>query len=243
LLGVLAPLIASFGGRAPRAPAPAHGWFGLAFATLVLACYLPYSPFDEWWYLRFLLPAIPVLLLLTTPVLVRLASCAPAAARGPLLVTAVALLAAHYLSTANTGGAFDLRRLESRYVTAGAFTSTRLPGNALLLSMQESGPLRMYGRRATVRYDRLDPAGLDAAVEDLVRAGFQPYFVLEAWEEAQFRDRFARSSALGLLDWPPMAEIGRRVKVRFYDPRDRDRFLAGEHVGTVRDPADARGVR
>jgi hypothetical protein len=35
-----------------------------------------------------------------------------------------------------------------------------------------------------------------------------------------------------------MAEVGWPVKVRFYDPRDRERFLAGEHITTVRDPAD-----
>jgi hypothetical protein len=244
LIGLAAPIAGLIAqrkdGSAPTAP---PGWIGLAFAALVLACYLPYSPFEEWWYLRFLLPAIPVLLLLTTPVLVRLASRAPAAARGPLLAAAVMFLAWHYLATAADRSAFDLQRLESRYVTAGAFASTRLAGSALLLSMQESGPLRMYGGRTTVRFDRLDPDGLDAAVASLVRAGFQPYFALEAWEEAGFRARFAGHSALGLLDWPPMAEIGGQVKVRFYDPQDRKRFLAGERVATFRDPAGVRGVR
>jgi hypothetical protein len=149
----------------------------------------------------------------------------------------------HYVATAAERSAFDLQRLERRYVAAGAFASRGLPGDAVLLSAQESGPLRMYGGRTTVRFDRLDPRGLDAAVQFLDHAGYRPYFVLEAWEEVQFRDRFARSSALGLLDWPPMAEIGRGVRVRFYDPRDRERFLAGEHVATVRDPAYVRGVR
>jgi len=77
----------------------------------------------------------------------------------------------------------------------------------------------------------------------LARAGRRPYFVLEAWEEAQFRERFAGSSALGLLDWPPMAEVGAPVKVRFYDPRDRRRFLAGEPVTTARDVMGNRSRR
>ncbi len=38
---------------------------------LVTACYLPYSTFDDWWYLRFLLPLIPVLLILAMAVLVQ----------------------------------------------------------------------------------------------------------------------------------------------------------------------------
>jgi hypothetical protein len=243
LAGVVAPLAAWLWRQDAGTPSPLQGCLGLAFAALVLACYLPYSPFEEWWYVRFLLPAVPVLLVLATPLFDRLASRAPAALRAPLLVAGVGLLGAYYLSVANDRSAFDLRRLESRYLAAGAFASRSLPANAVLLSVQESGPLRMYGGRTTVRFDALDPGGLDAAVHFLDRAGYRPYFVLEAWEEAQFRDRFARSSALGLLDWPPMAEVGRPVKVRFYDPRDRQRFLAGESLTTAREPIDDRGRR
>jgi hypothetical protein len=94
-----------------------------------------------------------------------------------------------------------------------------------------------------VRFDRLDPGGLDAAVEGLVGAGFQPWFALEAREEADCRARLAANSLLGLLDWPPMAGIGRPMKVRFHDPRDRQRFLAGAHVETSRDPDSSRAPR
>lgn len=244
LLGLAAPLMAWFRRRrTPGMPSSAPGWLGLAFVALVTACYLPYSPFEEWWYLRFLLPALPVLLILASSVLLRLVSTTPAAVRAPLLVAGVALLGWHYVATARERSAFALDRLESRYLTAGAFASHELPRNAVLLSVQESGPLRMYGLRTTIRFDHLDPQGLDNAVQFLDRAGHQPYFVLEAWEETQFRDRFARSSPLGLLDWPPIAEVGRPVKVRFYDPRDRQRFLAGEPIATVRDPVEGRGPR
>ena len=244
LIGVAAPFArhaARRGAKGAASQLPA--WFGLAAVAVVVACYLPYSPFEEWWYLRFLLPAIPVLLILTTPILVRCAAAAPAAARAPLLIAGVGLLASYYVFTASERSVFDLQRLESRYVAAGAFASQQLPQNAVLLSVQESGPLRMYGSRTTVRFDYLDPAGLEAAVRFLERAGSRPYFALEAWEETQFRERFARSSPLGLLDWPPMAEVGRPVKVRFYDPRDRERFLAGEPVATARDPLEERGRR
>jgi hypothetical protein len=224
--------------RAPGIPPQAQAWLGLAFAASVVACYLPYAPFEEWWYLRFLLPAIPVLLLLSTSLLVGLSSAMPSVVRAPLVAAAVALLAVQYVATAADRQAFALRGLESRYETAGRFAARELPSSAVLLSVQESGSLRMYGNRTTLRFDHLDPQGLEAAVAFLDRTGNRPYFVLEAWEEAQFRDRFSRSSALGLLDWPPMAEVGSPVKVRFYDPRDRERFLAGERITTVRDPAD-----
>ena len=237
LLGLAAPLAARFWKPAtPGAPPFAQAWFGLGFAAVVLACYLPYSPFEEWWYLRFLLPAIPVLLILATAVLVRFALALPAAMRVPLVVSCVGVLAWHYVTIAGERSAFALDRLESRYLAAGAFASRTLPERAVLLSVQESGTLRMYGGRTTVRFDRLDPQGLDAAVQFLEREGHRPYFVLEAWEEASFRERFAASSPLGLLDWPPLAEVGTPVRVRFYDPRDRQRFLAGDAVTTTREP-------
>jgi hypothetical protein len=242
LLGLAGPAVAAWRRRlASGSPSPGHGWFGLAFTAVVVSCYLPYSTFDDWWYLRFLLPLIPVLLVLTMPVLVQSVSHAPAMLRVPMLATVVGLLATYCVSLAVERDAFRLQRLESRYEAAGAFAAGQLPANAILLSVQESGPLRMYGGRTTVRFDYLDPHGLDAAVAFLDHAGYRPYFALEAWEEAQFRDRFSRHSALGLLDWPPVADVGKPVRVRFYDPRDRRRFLAGEPVATSRSPTAARG--
>ena len=44
------------------------------FIALVLICYLFYSPFDAWWYLRFLLPAFPPLLVLMSVALVSMAT-------------------------------------------------------------------------------------------------------------------------------------------------------------------------
>jgi len=244
LIGLAAPFATrSRPTGSPGASEPAQAWFGLGFAALVLACYLAYSPFEEWWYLRFLLPAIPVLLVLAAAVLNRLALAAPAVTRVPLLTACIGLLAWHYVATAGERSVFALDRLESRYLAAGAFASRSLPEGAVLLSVQESGPLRMYGGRTTVRFDHLHPQGLDAAVQFLDREGRLPYFVLEAWEEARFRERFAAFSPLGLLDWPPVAEVGRPVKVRFYDPRDRQRFLAGEPVATAREPRDGVGRR
>jgi hypothetical protein len=257
LLGLAAPALAWLDLSRPRgmttgtagtagAPAatsdvmrPGAAWFGLGFAALVLAAYLPYSPFTEWSYLRFLLPGLPVLLILSAAVLLRPIGLLPASARVPTVILAVSLLAGRYVSTAAGRDAFNLQRIESRYQDAGAYAATSLPSTAILLSVQESGPLRHYGGRTTLRFDHLDPQELDSTVNYLERAGYRPYFALEAWEEAQFRDRFGRATVLGQLDWPPAAEIGSPVKVRFYDPRDRERYFAGDHVPTVRAGPDS----
>jgi hypothetical protein len=240
-LALAAPAMAwlgrgSAGASAENRTRPALTVFSLGFVLLVLASYLPYSPFDEWWYLRFLLPALPLLLILTSGVLLGLAERIPAWLRVPVVALALTALATHYVATARDRQTFELHELESRYVAAGTYAARRLPAAAVLLSVQESGSLRLYGGRTTIRFDHLDPQGLDAAVHYLQQTGYQPYFALEAWEETQFRDRFSRASGLGRLDWPPVAEVGHPVKVRFYDPRDRQRFLDGDTVTTFKEP-------
>lgn len=57
---LLLALAAPFAARGNRAV-----WLLLALAATTLACYLPYTVFDDWWYTRFLLPAIPALILLS----------------------------------------------------------------------------------------------------------------------------------------------------------------------------------
>lgn len=43
-------------------------------------------------------------------------------------------------------------------------------------------------RTIAVRYDLLAPANLDQVIDDLRRLGYQPYFLLDDWEEPMFRD-------------------------------------------------------
>lgn len=244
LVCLAAPLAGRLSRRSqPGPPDAAWGWIGLAFACIVVFCYLPYAVFDDWWYLRFLLPAIAVILVLCAAVWERIVDATPAAWRLAALTAGIGLLATFYVVTARHGDTFQLRRFESRYAAAGAFASEHLPAGAVLFAMQESGSLRLYGGRTTIRFDHIDPRGLDAAIAFLDQSGRRPYFALESWEEDQFKDRFAPHSPLGRLDWPPMAEVGRPVKVRFYDPRDRARFLAGEPVATSRDRRDMPAAR
>jgi len=79
----------------------------------------------------------------------------------------------------------------------------------------------------SVVWDELDPAWLDEAVATLRKRGLDPYFVLDAGEEALFRARFGQdpSNVLAALDWPPLAEVGSQVRV--YAPGDRERYLKG----------------
>jgi hypothetical protein len=191
--------------------------------------YLPYAVFDEWWYLRFILPAVLLLLILSVAVIDAL--CRRIHARAATVaIAAVTLLWVAALGRESLDrGVFELKRLESRYVRAGAFVARRLPANAVVVTSWESGSVRFYSGRRTLVWDGLDPKWLDDALAFVRRRGLEPYLLFERWEEPLFRKRFA-GSALSALDWPPMAEIAGQVRV--YKPSDRERYIQGLDVPT-----------
>jgi hypothetical protein len=197
----------------------------LAFSTAVFASYVAYIPYDDWWYLRFLLPAMPLLIALTAAVLTTLGARLPIRMRAAAGVSCGALLVVFFVHTANTKGVFRLHAFESRFRDAGRYVAVKLPERAVVLSVWQSGSVRYYGGRLSVLFDQIEPEWLDRAVAFLEREGRPPYILLEAWEEPAFRARFERHSEYGALDWPPMAQIG--TEVRLYNPADRARYYAG----------------
>jgi hypothetical protein len=211
-------------------------WSLAVFVLLVTACYLAYFPFPEWWYLRFLLPGVPVLLALAVGGASALMSRRASHLRAPILVTLCVSLATWYVSVARSRDAFALRGFERRYLEAGRYARQHLPERAIVLAVQHSGSLRYHGGRLTLRWDYLDPAWLDRALGWLDAQGYRPYLLLDPFEEADFRKRFRGHSVYGDLDWPASAEIGGTARVRLYDPADRDRFLAGAHLVPRRFP-------
>ena len=224
------------------APLVLPGWLTallLTFAIVNVACYLPYVVFNDWWYLRFMLPAIAVLLVLMVATIDSIAARAFQArdtqssqthrVRAALLGVFAAAMCFVFIREARARSVFDLPRLESRYERAGRYVDQRLPDNALVITSWESGSVRFYSNRKTLVWDALDPAWLDRAIAFSRTRGLEPYLLFERWEEPLFRQRFAGSSS-GALDWPPAAEIAGQVRI--YRPEDRDRYLKGEGTPT-----------
>jgi hypothetical protein len=211
-------------------------WLLWTFAVAVIVSYLFYAPFgrDEWGYLRFLLPAFPPLLILSV------AACVDGLTRtrlrrmgaAVLIVIACGALVAWQGREAVRRGAFNLRIAERRYVDIGSYIGRMMPSNAIFFAAAQSGSIRYYSNRLTVRFDLLEPHRLDYAMTALAQQRFHTYIALEENEEPQFRDRFGAFSELGRLDWPPIVERSEPVRVKIYDPADRRRFLAGEALGT-----------
>jgi hypothetical protein len=124
----------------------------------------------------------------------------------------------------------DLQRLERRFRTTGDLVRDRLPARAVFITVWQSGTLRYHAGREAILWDAVAPDALDAAVHWLGSQGFEPYLLLEEWEEPLFRQRFGVASTLGALDWPPRFEIERQVRI--YSPADRERYRAGADVRT-----------
>jgi len=188
------------------------------FAVAVAASYLPYLVFEDWWFLRFFLPALPVLLVSMTASLFWMLAHLPAAVRTFGFVALATFLVSHQLRFAIDAGLTRLQRSDRRFVTVARFIEQSLPPNAVFLTLQHGGSVRHYANRLTVRFDRVS-TGLDDALASLERAGWQPFILLEDWEEPQFKAQFGVSSESGRLAWRPYARLSEPGGVNIYDVR------------------------
>ncbi|MCU1381662.1 MAG: hypothetical protein JWL71_359 [Acidobacteria bacterium] len=200
--------------------------------AIVLLSYLFYKPFDVWWYLRFLLPMWPVMMLLTAAACEGIARRWLGAAYPIAVAAAVAFLAVHGVRAAADRRAFDLRNSERRYLDVARFVAGHTDPKAVILSVQHSGSLRIYADRLTLRYDALDPLWLDRVVAYLQSIGRHPYYVLDGGEVDAFRQRFGGANRSGALDWPPMATLGGTIAV--YDPLDLRQGAAPLAIASTR---------
>jgi hypothetical protein len=224
-----------------------HAVLLLAFASVVFLSYLFYTPFgrEEWTYLRFLLPAYPPLLVLAVAVVVELldrpiARDALHLRPGVVACVACVALAGWQSRTSIVRGALDARSIERRYVDVGRYVDVALPGNSIFIAGVHAGSIRYYSGRLTISYERLERRWLDDAVNELRARGFHPLIALEEGEEGSFRERFAELNALGRLDWAPIAERHEPIRVRIFDPADRERFQRGEPIQTQTIPSARR---
>jgi hypothetical protein len=189
-----------------------------------LALYLPYAVFEDWSFVRFLLPTLPLLVILAVAAIDAGWQRMRLPGRTVMLTVVTLAWALALVAETRNRGAYRLQSLEARFERAGTFVGQRLPANAIVLASWQSGSVRFYSGRKTMAWHGLDPLWLDRALEYLRGRGYEPFLLTERWEEPGFRDRF-RTSELGALDWPPAFEVASQVRI--YRPGDRARFLNG----------------
>jgi hypothetical protein len=220
IVGIAAPFV--FADRQRRL-----AWSWLAAAVAVVGIYLLYTPYPEWWYLRFMIPALVLMVVLASAVVVDLGR---RARMGGVVAIATVVLALWMVETPGAKDARGLQQMEGRYRDMGHLVRDRLPPRAVLLTVWQSGSVKFHAGREAVMWDSLDPAWLDRCVAWLTAQGRVPYILVERREEAEFRARFRGASALGALDWPPRFDLNRQARI--FDPADRARYASGESYQT-----------
>jgi hypothetical protein len=176
-------------------------------ATLVFVwtMYVLYLTYDAWWFLRFMLPSWPAICLGAAGALVRLGAARHVALRATAIATAV-LVGAYSIRFAATHGAFPSGEGDHRYASIAKMVEQATDPSAVIFTGQHSGPTRYYAGRTIVRFDLLDPAWLDRAVQWLTTQGRVPHFLLEEYEVLEFENRFSRSNVHGRLTLAPIVE-------------------------------------
>lgn len=180
------------------------------FCLAVPAAYLAYLPFahHEWGYTRFLLPAIPLMWLLSVAPAADLLRRAPRGVRALIAVPALIGLGVFSIVAAKERSTFILKDGERRYVLAGDYARTRLPSNAVIISAQHSGSVWFYARRPVLRWDVLGPGRLDTAIVWLKAEGYAPYIIADQEEFLAIKKRFEPTGQRSLERAVPIARFG-----------------------------------
>ena len=183
------------------------------FAVAVVLAYLPYVYFQrwEWSYTRFLLPALPMMWLLTTIPAIDLMRTARPVLAAILLPLVLVCVLGFSLWVARARFVFDLRGVEQKYPLAADYVREHLPENAVIFSMQHSGSLWFSTRQPIVRWDNVDRHRLDGVLGWLLANAYTPVIVGDRVEIDQIRERFGPSGARALERARLVAQFGDAV--------------------------------
>ena len=203
-------------------------WLLASVAAAVWVSYLVYVPWDAWWYLRFLLPAWPMMAIGAASLIaalsrVRSGTTVSVFALRVAVVGAVIAFGVVSVKRAARLDVFKEQSGEAKYVETAKVVESITSPDDVIISGQFSGSVRYYAGRLTLRWDWLDARWLDRAVEWLDARGHHVYILLEAPEVDPFRARFGATSAIGRLNWVPIVTFRGR-SIQLHDAVRRDRF-------------------
>jgi hypothetical protein len=201
LLAFAAPVVL----RPPREEKYRLVLLTVIYPIAVLGMYVSYQVFDGWWYLRFLLPAFPVLFASLGAILVEFVRQSQRRTAAILFVAALtASLAFQEWKYAQQRGAF---RSEDRFARAVDFANS-LPQNTVLISLGHSGTLHFYTGRDVLRWDLLLGYELDSALAYLRGLGHPLYFIGDPFEATEFQHQFSGQRTLDDFERRRVPEFG-----------------------------------
>jgi hypothetical protein len=202
-IGLLAAGIPAFRDRAPLLIRVLAVW-----AAVFLVGYAFYlHTRDGWWFLRFLLPAFPPLIVAAFWVGTRIVeplvgTWRPAVARlAPAVLTLS--IATHNVWWSHHFGVVDAGRLERKYLEVAEWTRVHVPRQAAVLAMQGSGALFYYTDFPVLRWDFVDPGTMRALAGE-ASAGRRPLyavmFPIDLEWSASRRNLAGRWTQVGAID-------------------------------------------
>jgi hypothetical protein len=193
-----------------------------SITILVWAMHSVYTPFEAWWFLRFLLACWPAICIGTAALVLRAGERTRQRRAAIVMLIAIGL---YDVVTAIRRDVFPAGEGARRYATIARLVERATEPSSVILTAQHSGSIRYYAGRLTLRFDVLDPEWLDRAVAWLGQNGRRPYVLIEDWEMKSFEERFAERNALGRLTLAPVLAYGAyRIPgtIYLFDPRRPD---------------------
>jgi hypothetical protein len=179
---LVSPGILAFLRRQPRAAAVLASW-----AAAFVAFYLPYRwTHENWWFLRFLLPAAPALivasLIVLQQVFERLQARFPE--KWSRTLPQLLLLVAVVSEASQIGplDAWSIGRGERKYGRVADWLGANAPGNSAVIAHQFSGALFYFTGVTLLRADQMDHATSERVRAAARSAGIPVYAVLFPFE-------------------------------------------------------------
>jgi hypothetical protein len=192
------------------------------------AIIFPYLVFEQWTYLRFMLPAMAALFILLAALMVWAARALMQTRWSRWLAPLALAPAALVIWYGVPEGQSALRdwRVTHPVLLMGRYLREVVPPNAVVLSFMHGGTVEHFTGRPIVRMDLIVP-DLDRVIDLLQRQGYRPVIVLDEVMEAPHMARTYPTSQFKELDWPPRASFAAFGRIWYLDPADRKAYQAG----------------
>lgn len=154
------------------------------WCVLLIGFYVFYYHSGEtWWYLRFILPAFPCLILLAMMTAQKLSVRWTSDRRALALCTVILIATAGWQAKLNkTLHAADVSLGESAYTHTTDWLKNNAPHSAIMAAMQMSGALHFYTEFPLLRYDLIPPDHFAQAVAAARQNGQEIYAPLFPFE-------------------------------------------------------------
>jgi hypothetical protein len=198
---LLSPAIIAFSRATPRVVAVLATW-----AAGFLAFYASYRwTHEQWWFLRFILPAAPALIVAGLAAVslwlegLKARYTVPWAA----LVPAVVLLCALGVEAGQGGPIREARAIghgERKYGRVSVWLSAHLPKDAVLVASQSSGALFYFSDFTILRYEEMRPPVSEQVRLSVERSGRGLYAVLWPFETGVLEKLPGTWTQVGAID-------------------------------------------